>query len=155
MRALTLRPHWAHAVAHMGKRIENRSRPIPKALVGHRVAIHAGATLPKGWALEIADHDPGANPGPIVVDAEDLAPAGVNMLRTRCIVATAIIQPRTGLWTWAMEGGPDLPHWADPEADYWWTLEDVRTLASPIPMQRGQLGLWHLPEDISKQLENQ
>jgi hypothetical protein len=45
--------------------------------------------------------------------------------------------------------------WGFRRANQWWVLEDVRTLANPIPMQRGQLGLWNLPEDISKQLENQ
>ena len=28
MRALTLRPWWAHAVAHLGKRIENRKQAL-------------------------------------------------------------------------------------------------------------------------------
>lgn len=46
-RAYTLHPHWAHAVAHLGKRVENRRTPIPAGLVGERIAIHAGADLPR------------------------------------------------------------------------------------------------------------
>lgn len=42
MRALTLRNPWAYAVTHLGKRIENRMQRPPAALVGKRIAIHAG-----------------------------------------------------------------------------------------------------------------
>lgn len=135
MRALTLKPHWAYAVAHMGKRIENRSRPIPEALIGHRVAIHAGATLPKGWRDDLCRHASFAQ----VLEAEPLA---------RHIVATAVLESCEAPWLdWS-------PLWSHADAGSWWHLADVRTLANPIPMQRGQLGLWHLPEDISKQLES-
>ena len=45
MRALTLWQPWAHAVAHLGKRIENRPwKPWP-AVIGTRVAIHAAAKV--------------------------------------------------------------------------------------------------------------
>ena len=47
MHALTLHPHWAHSVAWLKKTIENRARPIPRALVGERIAIHAGAEPPR------------------------------------------------------------------------------------------------------------
>jgi hypothetical protein len=141
MRALTLRPHWAHAVAHMGKRIENRSRPIPKALVGCRVAIHAGATLPRLWLDDLIESSP-----------KPVTPIGADEIVTRHIVATAVLN----WWEWpAGDTVCDTPPWGFIDSIFWWHLAEVRTLASPIPMQRGQLGLWHLPEDISKQLENQ
>ena len=42
MRALTLRPVWAYSVAHLGKRIENRTWEPPDSIRGQRIAIHAG-----------------------------------------------------------------------------------------------------------------
>ena len=43
-RALTLHAGWAHAVAHLGKDVENRTWAPPKAILGQRIAIHAGST---------------------------------------------------------------------------------------------------------------
>jgi hypothetical protein len=186
MRALTLHPHWAHAVAHLSKTIENRGRPIPKALVGQRIAIHAGAELPKAfapaerwriWALreggttweqDLRRHLPD------LIDTEDnrwtpvrtrgeagpdRARFGVGSCRvdgreiaTRAIVATAIVRPYANDWQrfhdpegWA-ESAPPEP-WGDPTAAYWWALDDVRTLAEPVPVARGQLGLWRMDAD--------
>lgn len=45
MRALTVKQPWASLIASGVKRIENRSWRPPAALVGQRIAIHAGA----GW----------------------------------------------------------------------------------------------------------
>jgi len=42
MKGLTLRHPWAFAIAHWGKRIENRTWKPPKALIGQRIAIHGG-----------------------------------------------------------------------------------------------------------------
>jgi hypothetical protein len=131
----------------MGKRIENRSRPIPKALVGCRVAIHAGAALPKLWLDDLIESSP-----------EPVNPIGTDDIQTRAIVATAVLAacgpPVNFMFPMSYE--PEIsPDWGFKDAKQWWILEDVHTLAYPIPMQRGQLGLWHLPEDISKQLENQ
>lgn len=124
MRALTLRPHWAHAVTHLGKRVENRTRRIPAALVGRRVAIHAGATLPAWWPREL-----------------DAACMDRRLMHTsiilRAIVCTAVLAS-------CEEAHDDPPPWADPSAAWWWHLADVRTLREPVPVQRGQLGLWRL-----------
>lgn len=45
MRALTVRQPWASLIASGAKRIENRTWRPPAALMGQRIAIHAGA----GW----------------------------------------------------------------------------------------------------------
>lgn len=42
MYALTVRQPWAHAIAHLGKDVENRTRAPNRDAVGQRVAIHAG-----------------------------------------------------------------------------------------------------------------
>jgi hypothetical protein len=44
MYAITIKPHWAWAILHAGKRVENRDF-LPPALVGQRVALHAGRPL--------------------------------------------------------------------------------------------------------------
>lgn len=45
MRAMTVKQPWASLIASGEKRIENRSWRPPAALIGERIAIHAGA----GW----------------------------------------------------------------------------------------------------------
>lgn len=135
MRALTLTPHWAHAIAHMNKRIENRSRHIPLALVGQRIAIHAGATLPTGWALELAACNLGPNPQ---LREEDIA--------TRGIVATALLAYAERSSSW------DVPPWAMRDAAWWWHLADVRVLRRVVPVQRGQLGLWRLDAETEREV---
>lgn len=139
MRALTLRPHWAHAVAHLGKRIENRTQPIPLALLGCRIAIHAGGALPKGWLIGLSERDPGPSP-----EMDESA------IVTRAIVATAVLYEciPSSMWPQSMA----RPQWADPHAAYWWQLDDVITLPEPIHVQRGQLGLWRLPEEVAARL---
>lgn len=156
MRALTCYPHWAHAIAWLGKSLENRQRPLPAALVGQRIAIHAGAELdcvhetrvigdalrggPR-WALELAEHWPTSKIALLVLPRV-LGPDGVwRPVMCRVIVATAVVRPR--------EPDPDaqLPDWADPHAPYWWALSEVRALAEPVPVRRGQLGLWRVDDE--------
>lgn len=161
MRALTLKPHWAHAVAHLGKRCENRSRPIPPALIGQRIAIHAGAMLPRlsHWVADLDDAAPeclvfvvSEPPGPIHVGNghpldtdERLHVQQSPRMAFRAIVATAVL---AGEWR---QSATEAPDWHELGA-HWWRLDDVRTLAEPIPHQRGQLGLWRLPPAIASTL---
>lgn len=42
LRAISLWPEWAYAVAHLGKNGENRTWPLPKARVGKPLLICAG-----------------------------------------------------------------------------------------------------------------
>lgn len=152
MRALTLRPHWAHAVAHLGKRVENRTRPIPEALVGQRVAIHAGAVLPKGWYRELL--------GATDRDMADVL--ALDSMPHRAIVATAVLAECVEVASekaycdrWCMVTPRErwMREWTDWSEPYWWRLTDVVTLDEPIPWERGQLGLWNLPDDVSARLE--
>jgi hypothetical protein len=45
VKALTLHAPWAWAIAYGPKRVENRTWKPPAALLGQRIAIHAGAGL--------------------------------------------------------------------------------------------------------------
>ncbi len=152
MRALTLKPHWAHAVAHLGKRCENRKRPIPQGFVGERVAIHAGATLPKRWNVDLWCAHPWSEAlvwRPCAEHGVDIAHGSGEwkVLATRAIVATAVlgVDVKAAPGRWAAPG--TWTGWGDAKAAYWWRLDDVRTLVEPVPFpkpNRGQLGLWRL-----------
>lgn len=65
--ALTVRQPWAHAIAHLGKHVENRgwSRARAISLIGQLIAIHAGqkvdedaVALLRGRGLEVPDRLP-------------------------------------------------------------------------------------------------
>lgn len=73
MKALTIRPQWAHAIAWHGKRIENRTRPFPRTLrVDERFAIHAGREPGRDpWWEQVLDASGGsvrqdAKPTPVL-----------------------------------------------------------------------------------------
>ena len=152
MRALTLKPHWAHSVAFLGKRIENRAKPIPPALLGERIAIHAGASLPTGWANQLREACPtGPNRLPLIVggvsQTAQFEGEPDRCIHMRGIVATAVLARCID----AHRGTQGQP-WADPAAAYWWHLEDVRVLECPVHVERGQLGLWNLSDDVAAML---
>lgn len=126
MKALTLHAPWAHAVAWLGKDIENRTWRPPASVIGTRIAIHAGAmrtapSMVRDW---------------VRVAAAANASVPLGGFAAAAIVATAIIgEPVTE---------SDSPWWIGPIG---WPLIDVRRLDKPIPM-KGRLGLWTLPEGV-------
>lgn len=134
MRALTLWQPWAHAVAHLGKRIENRPwKPWP-AVIGTRVAIHAAAKVDavgeaavEGWVRR--------HTGLALPPAASL-PRGA-------IVATARV---TGVVTESRS-----PWFMGP---FGWTLDEVIALPTPVAC-RGAQGLWTVPADALAQVIEQ
>lgn len=173
MRALTLYPEWSHAVAHLGKNLENRSWPFPRAMIGQRIAIHAGAHVggrsgrpAMEHGLAVLDVAAFASYMPIVVrHGTKTTPAGVmyvgapgghwSDIVTSAVIATAVV--------WAdvdrehrSEHFPDthFPPWSEQGADHWWRLLDVEVLAKPVPC-RGFVGLWTLPDDVAAAVEAQ
>lgn len=151
MRALTIKPHFAHAIAFLAKRIENRAKPIPPALLGERIAIHAGASLPAGWANQLREACPtGPNRLPLIVggvsQTAQFEGEPDRCIHMRGIVATAVLARciESNRAPAAFRSKP----WADPGAVWWWTLEGVRVLTSPVHVERGQLGLWRLDDRV-------
>ena len=130
MKALTLHAPWAHAVAWLGKPLENRGWPPPLSIVGERIAIHAGLSESQIEWRRI-----------------DLILAKLNATMPDAPVA------RGALVCTAIVGSPvtesDSPWWIGPIG---WPLIDVRRLPEPIPC-KGRLGLWTLPEAVSTRLE--
>jgi len=157
--ALTVKQPWAWAIAHAGKRIENRSWRMDYR---GDLAIHAGAY--SGWDKDAETNPvaieawkrwvpnwttPGLPPAPLIrgeayahftfgaVIAVALA-AGCHH-SDDCMHAEYLVPPGgfTGCSPWAVRGQ--------------WHIElaGVRLLADPVPC-RGRLGLWWLPEDAEK-----
>ncbi len=167
MKALTLWAEWAHAICWLGKRIENRTRRPPTAMLGERFAIHAGAHIggrkggvAAGEAHQNLTHAARENGIELAWNwahwpylSPLVAPVGTVLqpIQTRAIVATAVLQG------WDDEDGraeaEDLglrrPGWGVPGA-VWWYLTDVERLVVPVTVERGQLGFWTLPEDVEQ-----
>lgn len=132
LRALTLWQPWAHAVAHLGKRIENRPwRPWP-SIVGQVVAIHAAAKVSLADEAEAAAF--------IRQRTGHVVPGGVPR---GAIVATARVM---GVVTASAS-----PWFMGP---YGWTLDDVIALPAPVPC-RGAQGLWPVPPEVAAQVFEQ
>jgi hypothetical protein len=172
LRALTIRQPWAGCIAHLDKRVENRTRPAPRRLVGSTIAIHAGLAMerrsvqwmPDGekfatlfasqaeWDAWRLWHLGGRNPR----DNANWPPK----LALGAVVAVARVTGshlhRTGVpcgdgsYAYGILCSP----WAQP--DQWhWQLTEVRPLAEPVPC-KGSLALgWPLPDDVDHQVRAQ
>lgn len=159
MRALTLHRHWAAAVLHLGKRVENRSRPTPRNLRDDEwIAIHAG--------LSGGRHADVAALGELVgrdVSAEVAAtPAGAVVAVCR-VPRWCGTLPNGAFRRWAWDGGRAFEvDWLPAPVNqyrwftgpYGWELTDVQVLPEPVPA-RGALGLWRLPDDVERAVRAQ
>lgn len=129
MRALTLWQPWAWAIAHAGKRIENRNWPPPRWIIGEEIAIHAGKKIDKDDAFDLLDeleHD----------DVDFVLGA---------VVAVATVKG----WVDSMsEEHPQAKWFCGPCG---WVLVDVVPLRSPVPC-RGYQKLWNLPDEVMAQV---
>ena len=139
--ALTLHQPWATLIALGIKTIETRSWPPPRAIIGRRLAIHAGRAIDPNPAAVVAalrahygQGWPGAIPkGAVVACATVKAArqvAGADARRPRYV--------RT-------KEGPVLP--VDPYGDFsvgrWlWLLDDVAPLEPPAPAS-GRQRIWY------------
>lgn len=163
MKALTVKQPWAGCIAHLDKRVENRSRRFPPALIGTQIAIHAGLAVDDA-IFSVPDGDKWATlfDGAAEWDAWRFWYLGRKprdvanwppKLALGAIVAVATV---TGshFRGWDDECGDPAGYsagvicspWAMP--DQWhWEIADVRPLAHPVPA-KGALGLWTVPEDI-------
>jgi hypothetical protein len=126
--ALTLHNPWAHAIAHFGKDVENRSWMPPEHI--DRILIHAGkAWSPTGSGYlrelgfgEIEDYDPATS---AIVAVADVAYA--------CDAARR--NAPCGCGRWAAAG------------QCHWRLGTVWTLAEPVPCA-GRQGLWRPAPEV-------
>ena len=140
MYVLTLWPEWAHAITHLGKRVENRGWKRD-SMIGEDLAIHAGA--------KIGGHR-GVSEG--LLEVEWMAPATErfrSVLREADIVTSAIVAV---VRVKDIVQDPGLP-WA--AAGQWnWVLDNVRVLKKPIPCS-GKQGIWKIEGVLLEQVEDQ
>jgi hypothetical protein len=163
MRCLTTKQPLAGCIAHLDKRVENRTWRCPPQYLGTPIAIHAAAAVDKMLALGVpcsgedwaslfattAEWDAWRfwHHGRRQRDEANWPPK----LALGAVVATAVIvgchhqsddacegDPRTAgylcsIWPWL--------------GQFHWVLDDVRLLAEQVPC-RGAQRLWRLPEDV-------
>lgn len=119
MKSLTLYRPWPNAIAHHGKRIENRTWAPPGSIIGQQLAIHAGKKVDKEAVEEL-----GIEPG----------------------TAGAIVAVVTVLgWVKELKANHPQAMWFCGPCG--WVLSDVRPLSLLVPCCGAQ-GLWVLPDDV-------
>ena len=164
--ALTLHPEWAWAIAHLDKRVENRS-PAFAAQIARRVgdgwlAIHAGKSIGGrpgaasmrdglgyvermasdcGWRCPAEDYEAGRyrlmrDPGKDVL----LAPEKVATSAIVALVKIGSVLPPGVEYDWKITNSAAL------------RLSRVLALTKPIPC-KGRQGLWVPPPEIQAQLQ--
>ena len=155
---------WAWYLVHGyehpgGKRVESRSRPLPKTLAGRWCLIHA--TVSPGLLLS------GQMSRPLAVeflDAWDLATASgavragldewnkmLDSLQFGGLVGAVrwmgCYEPATPSYRGEGHGPHDMPDgwqkWGDLTSPFWWLTADARPL--PFVPWRGQQGVFYVP----------
>lgn len=148
IRCLTLWRPWPYAIAKLGKRVENRTWPLPAWMLGEHIAIHAGKRMDRE-ALEDLAYDLGEEfPDETIDDPENhpdstIVAVGlaVGCIRARSITTDpanpAYVPPAV------IMGDVDLAsisaYWF--HGPYGWILDQVRAI-EPIRNVRGAQGLW-------------
>lgn len=144
--ALTLWPEWAWAVAHLGKRVENRTWAPPRWAMGRRLAIHGGAAfgghtarvgaggkVPASWLYAVqAMLDMGLRAGEAAV-----GPVTMGRLIPEAQSKIVAVGRLSGVVTESAD-----PWFVGP---FGWVLSDVVVLPAPVPC-RGAQGLWEVPQ---------
>lgn len=157
MKALTLWQPWAWAMAFAGKPVENRTWAPPHALLGQRIAIHAGKTMDEEALCDIADEfgvmPTDWQPPSLVYERQGVKRVG--QLARGAVVAVGtlagyVCDDGNGR-VMANHLGADVLRAA--RASPWyqgpigWIV--VERIALPTPVScRGAQGLWTLPPDV-------
>ena len=139
MRALSVQQPWCSAIACGPKRVENRSWPAPRWIIGQRIAVHASKgpdwhAPREAWtAAGIAPYVPGSPRA-----------AWTGSLPLGAIIATATV---AGCHDWheCMQWRA-CSDWAV-SGQQQWVLADVHPLLERVPCN-GKLGLWPLPDEV-------
>lgn len=130
MNALTIWNPWASLISEGVKPVENRNWPFEervrqrKAIIGTRIAIHAGKTFDLDAAHGLMGWPP---PVPAIVVASRLV--------SSAILCTAVVDRFVSTMDSRWFCGP-----------VGWMLRDVRKF-EPVPC-RGAQGLWDVPADV-------
>ena len=142
-RALTLWPEWAYAIAHLGKRVENRTWEPPASLIGQRIAIHAGkhvggrAGAPAMFEGACALIDTAEAAGVVGVIQNAVGRKSISARQLSEIVTASAIVATARLVGFDRE---QRTPWDVPGMIHW-RLEDV-LLVDPVIPCSGRQGLW-------------
>lgn len=150
MKARTIWQPWASLIMVAAKPWEWRGWRAPRALVGRRIVIHAGARAPRpAEILDILDliEDGDSSLVPEIA-APLLAAMDPRRVLLGCGLGTAILGEPIAALEWARRhmapgydsGRIDHHQWA-------WPPTDIRPFAAPVPM-RGAQGFWTWPEVV-------
>lgn len=139
VRALTLLNPWAHAVAHLGKNVENRSWQPPESV--DQILIHAAQRWDRRGLRELTDAghdiDTATTPTGAIVAVVDLAWVCDTSARKGDRGRRSC-----GCSSWAI---PGLIHW---------NLGTVWTLTEPVPCS-GRQRLWRPSQNLVDQVREQ
>ena len=125
LRAITLHPWWAYAIAHGDKRVEYRTRLLPANLIGVPVALHAGASSPgeRGGLVECMR----------IHKARSLG-APIDAWRAAGCPSSSFV----AVVTFGGHERPSGPRW---EGLVGWRISEVHSLTVPWPAN-GRQGWW-------------
>lgn len=151
MRAITVYPEWAWAICHLDKRVENRSRPLPKAMAGPLVALHAGKYI-GGRPGSVARAEGGRAVAGMAREAAWDVFGGLTFRKDRVVslyedpVCTSAIVAFVRFGPSVPPDQGDLTGWRVPDC-HGWPIVEVLRLKEPVPA-KGALGFWELPAEI-------
>jgi hypothetical protein len=148
MKALSLWQPWASLIAIGAKQIETRCWPPPPALIGERVAIHAGKC--KDWLWQ-AEEDTFLRALKQGYDQGRLALVD-NELPLGALVCTAVLREAVVMTPdWIAElrdRNPDEHAFGLYQPDrHAWLWEDIQPLPEPVPL-RGRQRVFNLPAGV-------
>lgn len=156
MKTISLWTLWAMLIAYGHKKIETRSWPAPKGLIGQRIAIHATKSMP-GWVKKLLRGFAGL----LKIEYEGswlqqlergIGPFGKVVATAKLVGCEKIISNEKYHRIACLESGRDV---TDPEyyfgdytpGRYAWILEDIQPLPEPVPA-KGMQGLWEWKEAV-------
>ena len=154
MKALTL--HQPVATLMGLKDIENRKWKPPAAILGQRIAIHAGKKWNEEyatWARRLTEHD--TFDGPVTAEAIEKA-RGIQGAIVSTAIVTAWYDKRHATSGWVVDNSDIIAYikcspWF--QGPVGWHMTDFKFLREPLPC-KGALGLWRVPDDLDSRLED-
>lgn len=146
MRAITLHQPWSWAIAHAGKRIENREWGPPSWIIGQKIAIHAGKKLD---AAAVDDLRYLAGGGAIQGRCLSI---GIPIPDEFVLGAVESVATVIGWCEGISETHPQHGWFCGPRG--WVLAADVFVLPEPVPC-RGYQKIWMLPDDVTAKVRAQ
>lgn len=153
VRAITVRPPWAQAIAWGAKTVENRGARFPSRYRGP-VLIHAGSAWSHRGAADprVVDTARRAPDPPAYWTAGAIDSTGVRRSAVLAVADLVDVHPATAA---CVEPGGGCDPWGETsyeeaggrrvEQVTHLVLDEVRRLSSPVDCREGHLGLWRPP----------